>query len=160
MIHKENTEWDITEYEAELGPHCSGRNVAFEDELKTRYPGIYKEMETVSEPMLITDMNGKALAWYLPGAFSSRRRVRNALLRSYDTEAFQEQMWQSFRLLEPILTYGKDETNWRAASRYYTFDDAGMMKAGSTALSPAWYEQGHEVRESLVDAIYLRDKSN
>ena len=53
-------------------------------------------------------------------------------------------MFADLKLLEPVLKNPKSSNSWRTSSEYYRPVKNGL-KPGSMNISPAWFEQGHEV---------------
>jgi hypothetical protein len=54
-------------------------------------------------------------------------------------------MWRSIKELEPELKVDRSSTNWRAGPRYYRSSPDNLLKPGVANMSPAWFEQGHDV---------------
>jgi hypothetical protein len=54
-------------------------------------------------------------------------------------------MFADLKMLEPVLKFNPNpSTSWRLSPEYYQPVDNGL-KPGSLNISPAWFEQGHEV---------------
>jgi len=54
-------------------------------------------------------------------------------------------MFADLKMLERALKMDpKPSVNWRTSPEYYV-PVAGGLKAGNLNISPAWFEQGHEV---------------
>jgi len=77
-IRIEQTEWRIGDYEARLiqkGSRCSGQNETVEAELMAEFPPIKQALGQEDRPLVISDVDGKILVWYLPGLISPARQV-------------------------------------------------------------------------------------
>lgn len=53
-------------------------------------------------------------------------------------------MFADLKMLEPALKMNQNSSSWRTSSEYYRPVINGL-KPGSMNISPAWFEQGHEV---------------
>jgi hypothetical protein len=54
-------------------------------------------------------------------------------------------MFADLKMLEPVLKINRNQSkNWRSSSEYYRPVIDGL-EAGNMNISPAWFEQGHEV---------------
>lgn len=71
-----STSWAVNEYADELSTRSSGQNSKVESKLREKFPLICNERQEYDVPLIVTDVNGKAFTWYLPGALSTERKVR------------------------------------------------------------------------------------
>jgi hypothetical protein len=71
-----STSWAVDEYADELSPRSTGQNSKVESKLREKFPPISSERREYDVPRIVTDVNGKACTWYLPGALSTERKVR------------------------------------------------------------------------------------
>jgi hypothetical protein len=54
-------------------------------------------------------------------------------------------MFADLRCLEGVLKINENQpTNWRSGPAYFRTVEGGL-KPGTINISPAWFEQGHEV---------------
>jgi len=53
-------------------------------------------------------------------------------------------MWKDLAYLERSLSINKASTSWRIKPEYYQAKP-GWVKPGNASLSPAWFQQAHEV---------------
>ena len=143
-------EWDATRYVERLPkkPSKPGTKASNEREesLRRRYPPL--NGVTASAPCIIVDMQGIILAWYLPGILSDSRQVGLFTLsnRSRNSNASQNAMLAARERLRPLLEKSmKSGNNWRDDLRYF---HEGEGPQGSVNLSPAWFQQGHDVSAS------------
>ena len=59
-------------------------------------------------------------------------------------------MMADLKMLEPVLKFNPNpSTSWRLSPEYYQSVINGL-KPGSMNISPAWFEQGHEVLVSIA----------
>lgn len=70
-----STSWRVEDYTAELTTRSTGRNVVVEARLAQQFPPIHNPIKEYSDPLLLTDVEGKSFTWYLPGALSTTRKV-------------------------------------------------------------------------------------
>jgi len=54
-------------------------------------------------------------------------------------------MWRSIKKLKSELKVDRFSTNWRAGPRYYRSSPDDLLKPGVANMSPAWFEQGHNI---------------
>jgi len=66
-----STSWAVNEYTNELSTRSSGQNSKVESKLREKFPLICNECQEYDVPLIVTDVNGKACTWYLPGALST-----------------------------------------------------------------------------------------
>lgn len=53
-------------------------------------------------------------------------------------------MFADLKSLEPVIKMDGKKDNWRSGPEYFRPVTDGL-KAGTFNISPAWFEQGHEV---------------
>ena len=72
------------------------------------------------------------------------------------TDVLQKAIWKSLKILEPVLKMDSDTKNWRQNSKNYRNPNLCQLKPGTVSMSPAWFQQGHEVRfPSLINYLFL-----
>jgi hypothetical protein len=76
MVSIEQTSWNAEEYSRALSPGCTGQNKEVESQLMEQFPPIYMPAKMSIHPMVVTDCDGRALVWYLPGLLTVKRKVR------------------------------------------------------------------------------------
>ena len=146
-------DWDITRYADRLPRKAVNRATkaaqASEDSLKTRYPPQTNSAAELpkSRPCIIVDMQGIILAWYLPGILRDSRQV--SLFTSSDRRIFikynvcQSEMMAATANLHPLLGKRQSGASWRSDPGNFPSGAKGVH--GSVNISPAWFQQGHEV---------------
>jgi hypothetical protein len=72
--------------------------------------------------------------------------------RSRKSNAFQNAMLAAREKLRPLLKIGQSGSSWRGKVKY--FHPGGEGPQGSANLSPAWFQQGHDVSAS-AQRIYF-----
>ena len=115
-------------YADHIGLKYSGLNDELEESLRRTFKPLEDNRLQIS-PCTITDRHGQVLLWYLPNILRPERQVS---------------MFADLKLLEPVLKNPKSSNSWRTSSEYYRPVKNGL-KPGSMNISPAWFEQGHEV---------------
>lgn len=71
--------WKASDYESRLrqiGPRCSGQNEKAEAALMAEFPPIDNSLGREDQPLVITDVEGNLLVWYLPGLISGGGHLR------------------------------------------------------------------------------------
>lgn len=69
------TSWSVENYCQDLQKKCSGTNIKVEEAMRKKFPPVHTEMELYTTPMMVTDVNGNILVWYLPGILEPRMQV-------------------------------------------------------------------------------------
>ena len=64
--------------------------------------------------------------------------------RSKVTAVKQHQMWKNLKTLQRSLLIKKNVNSWRVAPTHFRVEE-GWLKPGSVSMSPAWFQQAHEV---------------
>lgn len=64
-------------------------------------------------------------------------------------------MWDELKKLEPELKINTTSKNWRIGAKYYRSSPCQSIKAGTTSVSPAWFEQGHDVSNLVGECKYI-----
>jgi len=59
-------------------------------------------------------------------------------------------MWQDLETLQRSLQINKGGKSWRVAPTHYRVEE-GWLKPGSVSMSPAWFQQAHEVRNKRLE---------
>ena len=100
-------------------------------------------------------MHGIILAWYLPGILSGYRQVRIFALSDYgrNPDISQNAMFEARETLRPLLEVSRSGSSWREDPELYPPGGEGLQ--GSVNLSPAWFQQAHDVSISTY-TIYFR----
>jgi hypothetical protein len=129
-------------------PSKSGTKASHEKEasLRRRYPPL--DGFTASLPCIIVDMQGIILAWYLPGILTDSRQVSLFTLsnRNGKHDASQNAMLLARERLRPLLEKSlRGGGTWRDKMEHF---HSGEGPQGSVNLSPAWFQQGHDVSAS------------
>jgi hypothetical protein len=138
-------EWDITRYAERLPKKSlrSGTKASHEKEesLRRRYPPL--NGVTASTPCIIVDMQGIILAWYLPGILTDSRQVSfvRRSNRSRKPDDIQNAMLEAREKLRPLLKMLPRRGSWRVNETNFQPGDL----QGVVTLSPAWFQQGHDV---------------
>ena len=150
-------EWDVTCYAEMLPkkPSKSGTKASNEKEASLRWWYPLLNGDTASLPCIIVDMQGIILAWYLSGILTDSRQVGLFALSDSNgkPDANQNSMLvarEKLRLLlEKLLhcssTWHNDLKNFHP----------GEGLQGSVNLSPAWFQQGHDVSASSCRIHFL-----
>lgn len=146
--------WDVTRYAERLPkkPLRPGTKASNEKEasLKRRYPPLNRV--TASMPCIIVDMQGIIMAWYLPGILTDYRQVGlfTQSDRSGKPDTSQSAMLTGREKLRPLLGMSQGGSSWRDDPKYF---HPRQGPQGSVNLSPAWFQQGHDV-SALAHGIY------
>jgi hypothetical protein len=145
----EAVEWDITRYAERVpkNPSKSGTKGSNEKEaaLRKRHPPL--NGFTASMPCIIIDMQGFILVWYLPGILTDSRQAGLFFLSDHSRkpDAYQNAMSAAQEKLHPLLKIPPHGSSWRNDRKFYY---PGEGPQGSVNLSPAWFQQGHDVSAS------------
>lgn len=111
--------------------------------MENKFQPIFKPeadcLPLLKEPALFTDMHGVALLWHLPGLI---------------TEARHQQLWDAGRTLQPDLQIAKSSKNWRIGPQFFKDPSLCKRRPGTVTLSPAWFQQGHDVSRSFEYISY------
>ena len=143
--------WDATRYADKLpkNPAKSGTKAALasENSMRRQYPPLIDsdDEDTRSSPCIIVDMHGVILAWYLPGILEDSRQVSvftSPIAVTY--RVFQNKMMAATEKLDELLKPPKHGApSWRLDKTYFVSETESPP--GVLDLSPAWFQQGHEV---------------
>ncbi|KAG2353066.1 hypothetical protein BDR07DRAFT_1383574 [Suillus spraguei] len=135
---------DIARYSKLISPKNTGHNEEKEEKLLERCPPGHEGTKLVDKPATIIDVSSTIIAWYLPDAL---------------TETTQKEIRAATDLLGPSLEKSvKADGNWRYNQEWFK---QGSENVGSTPgcinLSPAWFQQGHEVGcdEMVISGVKL-----
>jgi len=146
----EKTVWLGEDYATSLTPKCTGRNELFERNLDNQYPPIHFPSKHVADPCTVTDSWGNSLVWYLPGILTERRQVSTFKMycasesRSDDFAIIKNMLWNSLKDVQSSFSIDNSSSSMRVSPMYYRKSHKGL-KPGNLSLSPAWFQQGHEV---------------
>ncbi|KAG2030059.1 hypothetical protein BDR03DRAFT_879317 [Suillus americanus] len=123
---------DIARYSKLISPKDTGHNEEREARLLERCPPGHEGTKLIDIPVTILDASGAIIAWYLPDAL---------------TDATQKEIWAATDLLAPMLkTSIKADGIWRTNQEWFTLHfENDVLTPGCLNLSPAWFQQGHEV---------------
>jgi hypothetical protein len=148
-------EWDVTRYVEKLPkkfpkPGTDASNDR-EESLRRQYRPLAES--TASTPCIIVDMQGIILAWYLPGVLSDYRQVSLVSLSDHGSkpDTSQNAMLTARDKLRLLLEKSLSGRTWRENVENYRKGDGPQ---GSVNLSPAWFQQAHDV-STLTDRIYF-----
>jgi len=88
-------------------------------------------------------MQGIILAWYLPGILTDSRQVSfvRRSNRSRKPDDIQNAMLEAREKLRPLLKMLPRRGSWRVNETNFQPGDL----QGVVTLSPAWFQQGHDV---------------
>ena len=136
-------------------PSKLGTKASHEKEasLQQRYPPL--DRFTASLPFIIVDMQGIILAWYLSGILTDSRQVSLFTLsnRYGKHEASRNAMLLARERLRPLLEKSlRGGGTWRNKMEHF---HSGEGPQGSVNLSPAWFQQGHDVSASEYRIYFL-----
>ncbi|KAG1870581.1 hypothetical protein DFJ58DRAFT_837333 [Suillus subalutaceus] len=123
---------DIARYSKLISPKDTGRNEEREEKLLERCPPGHEGTKLIDIPATILDASGAIIAWYLPDAL---------------TDATHNEIWAASDLLAPMLEQSiKLDGIWRTNQQWFTpSSENDVLTPGCVNLSPAWFQQGHEV---------------
>jgi hypothetical protein len=144
-------EWDVTRYADKLPrkPANAGTKAAKASEasMQRQYPpqNNLATRASISRPCIIVDMQGIILAWHLPGILKDSRQVSELTLSDHGvkSDVFQSKIMAATENLNSILEMGQTSTSWRDDPEAFPPETEGP--SGLINISPAWFEQGHEV---------------
>jgi hypothetical protein len=147
--------WDADRYADALGSRPSGQGEAFKRSILKRYPiNPDHSGRFIADPCIIHDRNGKILFWYLPDALTPDQKVRflvtgNLLMDSISFK--QIYIWNCLLKLNKAFqgTVGGPESPWRTNPLYFKDPADCLPPPGNINLSPAWFQQAHEVMNAL-----------
>ena len=60
----------------------------------------------------------------------------------------QNAIWKGLKILETVLKMDNHTKNWRENAKNYRDPNLCQLKPGTVSISPAWFQQGHEVCSS------------
>ncbi|KAI9430701.1 hypothetical protein H4582DRAFT_2063488 [Lactarius indigo] len=130
--------WDITHYADKLPmkPNNPGTQVSKQKEasLKRQYPLLEGTAAalTISRPCIVIDNQGMILAWHLPGILN---------------DSWQGEMMAATEKLHLLLSKHQSSTSWHVDPEIFPSGLEGLQ--GVINISPAWFQQGHEVSTAL-----------
>jgi hypothetical protein len=137
-------------------------SLAKEASLKREYPPLNKVK--ASKPCIVVDAHGIILAWYLPGILNDSRQVGLFTLSDHSNQcdAHQNNIMLATENLYPLVKKSigkksetKSETgiSWRIHPK--NFNSGTDVPEGAVSMSPAWFQQGHEVGPLPAEFIKL-----
>ncbi|KAI9431400.1 hypothetical protein H4582DRAFT_2082573 [Lactarius indigo] len=144
FMNRVKIEWDATRYAEKLPKKFPRPGTAAADAgeaiMRRQYPPRNDSAADIpiSRPCIIVDMQGVILAWHLPGILNDSR---------------QSEMMAATAKLHPLLEKRRTGTSWRLDPGYFPSGLDGHQ--GLIDLSPAWFQQGHEVSVSLKNPAAL-----
>lgn len=150
--------WDIDRYSMRLPKVQTPPKIPTTLQgLKHKYPPITPTI-LLSRPSVILDMHGRIIAWYLPGLLSQEWQVWCLILSWQSLEwplnifTVQNLLSRSASHLKPAFTsYGgkpsnAGDANWRQSqSLFKAPSECPHIPPGAINISPAWYQQGHDM---------------
>ena len=158
--------WDAERYASRLPKKASKKETKAyqerETSLRKRYPPL--NGVEVSRPCIIVDMHGVILAWYLPGILKDSRQVGMLTLSNHGSkpDTHQSEIMVATEKLHPMLKKKQKKSNaskacagtsWRTDPKY--FHSGALALKGSINISPAWFQQAHEVSVSARGPFYF-----
>jgi hypothetical protein len=144
--------WDVTRYRDRLPmqPKMSKSKTSLKREasLKKEFPPL--NGVKASTPCIIIDKQGVIVTWYLPGILADSRKAGLFTLSNHGSkpDTYQGAIIAATEKLKPSLEKGG--TSWRAdPETFYPGTSSGTeAPEGCVSISPAWFQQGHEVSVS------------
>lgn len=114
--------------------------------LQSKFEPVKCKTTIVIEPLTVADRHGRMLLWYLPNIFTMKRRVCGKFMPALQTRTDgQASILEDLLILEGLFNVEQSQPqNWRAGPNYFTPVPRGLP-VGVINLSPAWFEQAHEV---------------
>jgi hypothetical protein len=130
--------------------------------LQERYPP-FQPKKFISDPATITDKHGQVICWYLPNILTPQRQVccstpsQNNILGIIQEQ--QEQMLESVQFLKHTLEKKHKLIDgmgcWRQSNTYFKAPDkCQKMPPGAVNISPAWFQQAHDVSK-FINTKYI-----
>ncbi|KAF6746100.1 hypothetical protein DFP72DRAFT_855742 [Ephemerocybe angulata] len=122
-----------------------------EDYLRRMFQAPESVRNFKDAPMVFVDSAGKAIAWYLPNIFTSRRCWQSAVFDAAKTvgklpksviRMCPSDSGYSSDYKRPADSQGPSGT-WRTETGTFANPDHGQIPPGLVNLAAAWYEQGH-----------------
>ena len=165
--------WDAERYASRLPKKASNKETKAsqkrERSLRKRYPPL--NGVEVSKPCIIVDMHGVILAWYLPGILKNSRQVGMLNLSNHGSkpDTFQSEIMAATEKLYPMLekkrkkkskcgTSTNTGASWRTDPKL--FHSGTQAPKGSINISPAWFQQAHEVSVSACGPSIIRSAAH
>jgi len=131
----------------DLSERATGQNERVEAKLRRKYPPLFSPESYHLKPCTVKDKVGNLMMWYIPGCLTVFRSVSEIVHvppRPEVTAAEQKQIWQDLEVLQKSLQIKKNGNSWRVAPTHFRVEE-GWLKPGSASMSPAWFQQAHEV---------------
>ena len=154
-----STAWDVQRYADRINPRNTGIGADHREEALSH---MFKPVDNAPAleimPCTITDRHHRLLLWYLPNILRSERQVNAALCNARRClQPPQQSMFADLRQIEAVLKINHSQpTNWRNGPEFYRPVEGGL-KPGTMNISPAWFEQGHEVCGYLPNLQFFDD---
>jgi len=152
------TQWSADDYVGDLTVRQTGQNAKVEGKLLKKYPPIFGCTRYEMQPCTVKDKEGNIMLWYLPGALTKQRSVsslyplfRRGLKFSIHGKT---QMWEDMPIVDRSLRVHQSCKNWRVAPTFFRAQE-GWLKPGSMSMSPAWFQQAHEVYNRIMLMSWL-----
>jgi hypothetical protein len=153
--------WDADRYADALGSRPSGHGEAVEQSILNRYPiDPQHDGSFISDPCIIHDRNGKILFWYLPEALTPDKQVGLFVTSNFFIDLIfffffflkQRYIWNCLLKLKKSFqgTIGGPDSPWRLNPAYFKDPADCLPPPGNINLSPAWFQQGHIVINSVL----------
>ncbi|KAG1805325.1 uncharacterized protein BJ212DRAFT_1486445 [Suillus subaureus] len=126
---------DMIQYNVALHKCSNGRVTTHEDALLKKFP--HGSEHLLEKPLVILDLAGHIILWYLPGAISPWIQAE-----------MEEATIGMGSLLKESMTSGPD-TQWRTFLRNFHASDRHKLTPGYINLAPCWFLQGQEPHSFL-----------
>ncbi|KAF5319118.1 hypothetical protein D9611_014077 [Ephemerocybe angulata] len=126
-----STSWTLAEYRA---GERKGKDGKTTKEFPRAKSHRYQEQPIlIDSPCHVSDSDGKVVAWYLPGAISSRRQaqVEKAIVELSDA------------MEKPLPIVQDVKSTWRTNSFFFRDPEECAVRPGCVCFSPCWYSQAH-----------------
>jgi hypothetical protein len=143
--------WDADRYSSRLGQKPTGFNTAKEAALMRRHPVLFDPPITANTPLHVQDCHGRILCWYLPDALTPTRQVCGYLLNGTSNFDSCPQLIiaESLKHMNILLSRSMSSSakkNWRTdPALFRAKHECSSIMPGTVELSPAWFQQGHDV---------------
>jgi hypothetical protein len=134
----------------------NGRDEERERYLIEKFPPGH-DTPYLNVPAAIMDRKDVVIAWYIPDALTPEIQVSSEYSHSLNdcirVHMFQGDILNATKLMEEemqnsIQSDHNGRASWRCSEGLFS-DTSGELPAGCINVSPAWFQQGHEVSYQL-----------
>jgi len=140
----------------DLTEQATGWNEKVEAKLRKKYLPIFSSNTYHMKPCTVQDEVGNLMLWYIPGALTATRTVSNLFswfpFWADSHRGQQMQIWNDMKILQKSLHMKNNCNNWRVGPTHFRVEE-GWLKPGSASMSPAWFQQAHEVHSNFESPI-------